>query len=299
MIRSAAELLQVLAAVAGAGFLAVSAGVHITSSEERPRRPARPAPPAARPSRPAPPPAVDPASPPAPRGRTWTWSDEFDGTGPPAPGKWAIVTGDRGGWGGHGLVSYDAAHLGRDGRGHLVITADHQTADTTCWYGPCSYGSGRIRSVTPVRYGRVAARIRFPTGAGVFPAFWLQTNGSELRGPRYGEIDIGEIFGARPRQVFSAAHHLDRVASHSTTLPGRVDRGFHTYAVDWTPARITWTIDGRPYGHLDRYKGWPFDQPLTIIVNLQIGGAWQGSPPPSTRFPARMTIDWIRALGTR
>ena len=38
------------------------------------------------------------------------------------------------------------------------------------------------------------------------------------------------------------------------------------------------------------------DEPMYLIANLAVGGNWPGSPDASTSFPARMQIDYIRAL---
>jgi len=36
-------------------------------------------------------------------------------------------------------------------------------------------------------------------------------------------------------------------------------------------------------------------KPMYMVANLAVGGVWPGSPDASTTFPARMTIDYIRA----
>jgi beta-glucanase (GH16 family) len=69
---------------------------------------------------------------------------------------------------------------------------------------------------------------------------------------------------------------------------------YHVYGVDWTPQSITWWVDDRPYAQFLKYSGWPFTKPFFLILNLQVGGEWPGPPNATTRFPADMTVDWIR-----
>lgn len=58
------------------------------------------------------------------------------------------------------------------------------------------YTSTRIRSMYPVAYltGRIEARIKMPSGLGLWGAFWmLPANSSRGTWPSTGEIDIIEV----------------------------------------------------------------------------------------------------------
>jgi hypothetical protein len=57
-----------------------------------------------------------------------------------------------------------------------------------------------------------------------------------------------------------------------TLGPDRVDADdFHTYAVDWTPATLTWSLDGRKVLRFTRTdKG----EPLAFVLNLAAGGRY-------------------------
>jgi beta-glucanase (GH16 family) len=226
------------------------------------------------------------------------WSDEFRGKKgkKPDPRKWYAQTGDRNGWGVGGLAYYHPGNARQNGAGRLLITARKDTSGTKCYYGACAYRSARIQTADRFtqRYGRFAARIKFPTGQGVFPAFWLQSAKAKHGTKRYAEIDIAEIVGARPNNVYGAAHQTRQVAGFTNVLTKPVSSGYHVYGVDWTPKYIRWWVDGKVYGQLKRYKGWSFNRPLQIILNIQVGGHWQGPPAPSTRFPAVMAVDWVR-----
>ena len=74
--------------------------------------------------------------------------------------------------------------------------------------------------------------------------------------------------------------------------------GFHTYAVDWSPNSIVWSVDGHTYQTRTpadvHGNKWVYDHPFFIIMNLAVGGNWPGSPNASTAFPQSMTIDYVR-----
>ena len=69
--------------------------------------------------------------------------------------------------------------------------------------------------------------------------------------------------------------------------------GFHIFAASWDPQEIIWYVDGREV----RRQPTPPDmnKPMYLLANLAVGGHWPGAPDASTSFPARMSIDYIRA----
>lgn len=228
---------------------------------------------------------------------TWslTWSDEFNGQGLPA--KWTPAQGNgTNGWSHRALQYYRPANVRQDGQGHLVITAAKTAAATlACWNGPCRYTSGRLDSDArfSLRYGRIAARIRFPGGKGIWPAFWTRS-----RTGSGGEIDIVEPTGRKPNLVQGFTHGNGRKGIASLRLPTPFSAGFHVYGVDWTPRGIVWWMDGKAYGEF-KYSGYRLDQPHWLILNLQVGGNYPKSPNATTHFPARMVVDWVRVYRGR
>ena len=89
--------------------------------------------------------------------------------------------------------------------------------------------------------GRFEARMRMPSGQGMWPAFWLLGSNFATAGwPACGEIDIMEYRGQEPtiaaRQP--ARTRATRAAARSRarhTVPGApMDSAFHVYAVEWT-----------------------------------------------------------------
>ncbi|MFF9486894.1 lectin [Streptomyces sp. NPDC014676] len=240
-----------------------------------------------------------------------TWSDEFNGPAgsAPDPGKWTLETGG-GGNGNHELQYYrnsrDNAAL--DGNGNLVITARKNT-DTglQCWYGACQYTSARLNTATTFTqaYGHFEARIKVPRGQGMWPAFWMLGDDLGTAGwPNSGEIDIMENVGYEPGVVHGTVHGPGYSGGGGIgaayTLPGGASfaDGFHVFAVDWSPEKITWSVDGTTYQTRTPAdlggKKWVYGHPFFLILNLAVGGDWPGSPNAGTAFPQTMTIDYVR-----
>ncbi|GAA2576233.1 glycoside hydrolase family 16 protein [Actinomadura fulvescens] len=223
-----------------------------------------------------------------------TWSDEFNGRGRPTA-KWRAAIGNgKKGWTHRALQYYRWENASLTGKGQLVISANKEPRSTKlkCWYGPCKYTSARLQTNGKFaqRYGRFAIRAKLPTGQGMWPAFWMQ------RSAPYGEIDVIETIGKYPKLAQGWAHDgRKRRGGGKLQMRQPLSAGFHTYGVDWTPWRIVWWVDGKPYAQMKRYKGWPFDKAHYLILSLQVGGNWPGSPSAKTRFPQRMQVDWVRA----
>lgn len=256
--------------------------------------------------------------------RPWelVWSDEFDGPAGtlPDPAVWTPELGDGTasgipGWGNAERQTYtaDPENLSLDGDGHLVIRAleTHGEAER-CYYGaPCEYTSARIitAGAVEVLYGRIEARIQIPYGQGLWPAFWMLGNDiAEVGWPECGEIDIMENVGREPERVHGTIHGPGYSGAGGigrfTTLPDgrRFADDFHTFAIDWWPGRITWSVNGSEYltltpDDLPTGARWAFDHPFFLILNVAVGGHWPGYPDDTTTFPQVMRVDYVRVYG--
>ena len=236
------------------------------------------------------------------------WADEFEGPAgqSPDPAKWRFDIGTD--WG-NDQLEYDTdrpENVSLDGDGRLAITAREEQ------YEGQPYTSGRIKTQGRFArtYGRFEARIELPVGQGLWPAFWLLGADIESRGwPLCGEIDIMEYRGQEPNVVHGSLHGPGYSGGGAVTgrftLPGAgFDQGFHVFAVEWEPERITWLVDGVVYQRrtpedLPGGTGWVFDHPFFIILNVAVGGNFVGDPDASTGFPQTMLVDWVRVYGTR
>nr|AQQ75061.1 GH16 CBM13 [uncultured bacterium] len=239
------------------------------------------------------------------------WSDEFNGPAgtPPSSSRWRYDIGG-GGWGNSELEYYTSStsNAALDGNGNLVITARRENpANYNCWYGRCQYTSARLLTsgTFTQAYGRFEARMKIPRGQGLWPAFWmLGDNIGSVGWPTSGEIDIMENIGREPSTVHGTIHGPGYSGGGGVgagyTLPGgqAFADAFHTFAVDWEPNAITWSVDGIQYSRKTPAdiggNRWVFDHPFFIIMNVAVGGAWPGSPDASTVFPQTLTVDYVR-----
>ncbi len=230
------------------------------------------------------------------------WSDEFGGSAGQSPdaSKWDYDIGTD--WG-NAQLEYDTdrpTNVSLDGNGYLAIVAREE------WYAGQSYTSARIvtRNLYEPTYGRIEARIKLPTGQGIWPAFWLLGNDIGSVGwPQCGEIDIMEYRGQEPNIAYGTLHGPGYsggggIGSAYVLYNDRFDTAFHTFSVEWEENVIRWYIDGVLYHSVgpDDLGGaeWVFDHPFYIILNVAVGGTFVGSPDGSTVFPQTMLVDYVR-----
>lgn len=240
------------------------------------------------------------------------WADEFDTDGAPNSENWNLVTGDgtaQGipGWGNNELQTYtNRSENVRVENGMLTITAIQESFDGA------NYTSARIntRNLYDKRYGRFEARIKLPTGKGLWPAFWLlgDDDNGRLVWPQVGEIDIMEYLGDKPTKVFGTIHGPNfsggnSISKEYTLENDRFDNGFHVFGIEWSPNRINFYVDDVLYQSLtpenvkEKTNGegeWVFNRSFYIILNVAVGGNLPGNPNEDTLFPQKMLVDYVR-----
>ena len=235
-----------------------------------------------------------------------TWSDEFNGAAGSAPNgaNWNFETG-AGGWGNNELQNYTSSRQNSalDGNGNLVITARQEGS---------GYTSARLTTKGKVQpqYGHLEARIKIPRGQGIWPAFWML--GGQFPGtpwPDSGEIDIMENVGYEPHLVHGTLHGpgysggagIGAAYTHPQGWSFADD--FHTFAIDWEPGRISWSVDGNVYQTRTTAdvggNPWVYDQPFFFILNVAVGGNWPGYPDGTTQFPQQMVVDYVRVYDSQ
>lgn len=225
------------------------------------------------------------------------WSDEFDGE-TISTENWTYDTG-AGGWGNNELQNYtDREENARLEDGMLVIEAREEK------YKASDYTSARLKTqfLQSWAYGRVEAKMKLPTGQGVWSAFWLLGEDINTSGwPRCGEIDIMENIG-EPKTVYGTIHGpgyagADGISSSYYSSDASFADDFHTYAVEWQPDQISWYVDDMLYNTIlaeDVPGAWVYDHDFFIILNLAIGGLWPGNPDETTVFPQQLLVDYVR-----
>jgi beta-glucanase (GH16 family) len=225
------------------------------------------------------------------------WQDEFDG---PTlnPEYWIAETG-AGGWGNNELQYYtDRPENLRLQDGQLIIEALQED------YHGSDYTSARIKTqyLQSWTYGRIEARMKLPTGKGVWSAFWMLGEDFATKGwPGCGEIDIMENIGEAHRTygtVHGPGYSGGNGIGSSVTVSGEtLNDSYHVYAIEWIPGQINWFLDDRLFFQISNTEvpdAWVFDHSFFIILNLAIGGNWPGYPDESTEFPQQLLVDYVR-----
>jgi len=225
--------------------------------------------------------------------------DEFDVDGAPDPQKWTVPT-----------IRRDAQFLtsrsknARVEGGRLVIELHAEEM------GGAHYTTAMLGTPFPFLHGRFEARMKLPTTAGMFPAFWLCCAPGTGQWPAGGEIDIMEFIssGSGPYEVASTLHSpIDPDRPTAGTQRGRgtpwplpQPDTWHVFAAEWGPDEIRFFVDGQltaVHAESDPRSangGWPFDtNGETLRLNLFVDAP---GPIDDLALPQRLEVDWVRAF---
>ena len=136
-------------------------------------------------------------------------------------------------------------------------------------------------------YGYFEARMQMPAGNGALGAFWLLPES----GSWPPELDVAEMIGATPNTLVNTLHGSGAPEPHWTDVAD-MTQGFHTYAVDWEPDKITWYFDGQQTFETPTTPD--MNQPMYVLATTDTGlsGSWPGATDPS--LVSQMKIDYIR-----
>ena len=227
----------------------------------------------------------------------YLFDDEFNGTGLPDPAKWSITSRCSRGYD-HQETCFNPANVYRDGHGNLVLAVTRgtmgraydgvsiQTFQEGGWPPP----QVLVHLAPPVH---IEARIKFAGGAGLWGAFWLNSNASSASNL---ELDVQEFRGAVPAQHTCHTHILrEWSATIDTGFDGSA--AFHTYWVDYYPDHVVFGVDGLRCGQTTI----PAAPPGLIRLWNLVGrpGTWGGlgGRPRASAIPALMIVDYVRAWG--
>ncbi len=253
------------------------------------------------------------------------WSDEFS-KAEIDHSKWNFETGNwivdkdgnpvAAGWGNNEKQFYTDKNENafvQDGK--LVIRAKKEQASDQ--FGTYDYTSAKLttKGTFSKTYGRYEMRAKLPTGKGLWPAFWMLPEEDRYGGwAASGEIDIMESWGSQPDKVAGTIHYGETWPNNKYTgkdyhfAEGDGIDKWHTYAVEWEPGEIRWYVDGQLY---QTQNDWyakeankaskysypaPFDQDFYLIMNLAVGGWFDGDVDETTPFPAEMEVDYVRVF---
>lgn len=236
------------------------------------------------------------------------FADEFNGTAVDTS-KWEMQIGDGCsygicGWGNNELQSYQAANA-TVANGLLTITAKKQRI------GSKNYTSARMRTLNMPNsgqwtHGRFEARIKTPSGSGMWSAFWMLPSNTTVGWPMSGEIDIQEGVGQKSMFQLGTIHYGPSNTEHQFLTsqilkqPDTWADDFHVYAIEWTPNRINWYVDdllfaSKTPADLANPADWTFENyQYHLILNLAVGGNLGGTVDDS-QLPQTMQVDYVRS----
>lgn len=237
------------------------------------------------------------------------WADEFEGSSVDQ-NKWDYDLGNgNGGWGNGESEYYTKENATVSGE-NLHITAKKERKDNF------DYTSSRMvtRGKYSFTYGYIEARISLPEVVGMWPAFWMLPENNSYGGwPYSGEIDIMEAKGRVTNKSSSALHHTTTGGDHTYEThentfanKGKLSE-YHVYGCKWERETISFYVDGVRHLVID-YSNWqtsaslhnsyaPFDQDFHIILNLAIGGHFDGyNMPPEGFSSCEMLVDYVRVF---
>jgi beta-glucanase (GH16 family) len=205
-----------------------------------------------------------------------------------------------------------------DANGVLVIHPRYCPGFQTPEGNHFDFISGRINTMGKVefQYGTIAARMKLPAGAGLWPAFWAM--GSASPWPDNGEIDIMENVGD-PSWTNVAIHGPGYsgetpFVSRKSLPPDQDASAWHVYSVEWSPDGLSFMTDGELHYQVTRsmvepYGPWTYDNQKFILLNCALGGVYPASVN-KIQAPylglaestvtiikedrARVLIDWVR-----
>lgn len=259
------------------------------------------------------------------------WSDEFN-DGKLDTTKWGYQVGNGSaygvaGWGNNELEYYTDGENVTFEDGKLVITAKKNNQHGSEWtsaklwtQGQEYYDGKTDEPLFAKKYGRIEAKMSLPEGTGLWPAFWMMPLDDVYGGwASSGEIDIMEARGRFTDSV-DGTIHFGNSSPNNKNRGGQYDEnktiseaaknfdftGEHEYAVEWLPGQMKWYVDDECYfttsnwystaeGNGDNFTyPAPFDQEFFIMLNLAVGGNYDGGRIDETMTEASMKVDYVR-----
>ncbi len=258
--------------------------------------------------------------------RQLIWSDEFDGDTLDET-KWEYQRGVQDVYENDGKTSYGPLFWGNNELQYYTKDAVSLAEGVMRITAARADGLPEGRQFTSARiatrdrgfwtYGYFEARMKLPEGAGMWPAFWMLPQPEKGMGTnnRYGgwaangEIDIIEGRGRLPYEVGHTVHYGGDPSTY-LTRPTKLKTSFaewHTYGLEWRSDHLAWFVDGVEMYRVNN-TAWrtdsplgqnnptaPFDVPFYIVIDLAVGGNYDGGVRPDASFvSAEMQVDYVR-----
>ncbi|MBR5372748.1 MAG: family 16 glycosylhydrolase, partial [Oscillospiraceae bacterium] len=254
------------------------------------------------------------------------WQDEFDGDTLDLS-KWSYELGNwkldasgnyvTGGWGNNEQEFYtDKNTAVHDG---ILTIAARKEPYSDAVQGNYDYTSARLSTQHKFSTcgGRIEVRARCDAGKSLWPAIWMLPEDEAYGGwAASGEIDIMEGWGSTPEKICGTIHFGGQWPNNTYltkdyAFPAGDSTGqWHTYAVEWESGEIRWYVDDTLYSTQSEWYSTnhaypaPFDQKFYLILNLAVGGHFDGvdgiytDPSIFADGDRRFEIDYVRVYDT-
>jgi beta-glucanase (GH16 family) len=228
---------------------------------------------------------------------TETFAETFRGpldVTPWGPSKWIAHTPWHGDFGDAQFSDPGAGFPFKTGHKGLKIIA-RKNADG-------KWQSGLLCSLDPEGRGFAQAggyfeaRMKMPSGPGVWPAFWLVTHtGSDDN----AEIDVVEYYGKFTDGYHVTSHLWPKAKGVKPesqekviAVPeGSLTQAFHTYGVEILDNELMYYLDRHEVARLPASPAAKL--PLSVLVNLALGAGW---PIDETPDPSVLEVDYVKAF---
>ena len=110
------------------------------------------------------------------------------------------------------------------------------------------YSGAELFSSETFMYGKFEARMRMAAASGLVSSMFLYYNDSYKGDPEpWVEIDI-EVLGKSPASfqsnIISGSANAKKTSEKHHSISPAANETYHTYAMEWTPNYISWSIDG-------------------------------------------------------
>ena len=210
-------------------------------------------------------------------GSSWQliYSDDFNGT--TLNSTWGVYNGPH--TGGQNYYSPSEVTVSN---GMLHLAMEKKTTNGL------PYTTGGVAAFALAQtYGRYVFRAKLPLGKGVGPytILWPQTATDNV------QTDLFESPPPTKNEIFFTNHGGPGGTSTQLTAMNDFGNNFHIFDYQWTPGKISLTIDGVYIGALT--VDIP-NQPMWFGMAVATGDAFTGLPDATTPLPVTFDIDWVQ-----
>ena len=154
--------------------------------------------------------------------------------------------------------------LNSDGRIWLMLAPDTKITSEALGIEDRTTAAGKIHTIFRIvkgytgaelytfedfRYGKFETRMKMAAASGTVSSMFLYQDGSEIADGRpWVEIDL-EVLGKEPgsfqSNIITGKAGAQKTSEKHHTVDPAAHQAFHTYAIEWTPKYVRWTVDGK------------------------------------------------------